>query len=247
MVAHNSTALQLQNVVALMQNFTQLQALVLSDLGLFGPLETPGLPGFAAFKQLRHLDISQNPGITGTLPDSWQFFSDLQTLDIAHTGIAGTLPASYAALQQLKAIRALICTGITGQLPPEWGFMNLEVLELTNTGLSGVLPVEWVDGAAVQRAWLEEAADVEASIAAGRHADTSAAAAAAGVQPTALGGLQQLRVLDLSVEEPYQGRMSGRLPDNFAALGQLKVCIQISRYQQQRTCVHMHEQQHPHS
>jgi hypothetical protein len=50
-----------------------------------------------------------------------------------------------------------------------------------------------------------------------------AAVVQAQAKPAALGGLQQLRVLDLSVAGPEKGSMIGTLPDTFATLGQLQV------------------------
>jgi hypothetical protein len=189
---------------------------VLSGVGIFGPLEDSSQAGLADFMSLRHLDLSHNPGITAELPSSWYLLSELEIVIISHTGIQGTLPASYAALQQLREFRAANCTGITGQLPATWGLLNLEVLEVTNSGLTGGLPSEWADASALQRA--------RKAVASGTAILSSATARVqpASGQPGPL-GLLQLRVLDVSVLGPGRGGLTGTLPGSFAAMTQLQV------------------------
>jgi hypothetical protein len=216
-----STAVALLDVVTSIQNLTHLQSLSLSGLGLSGPLEStqpPLEPGLTYFEDLKHLDISSNPRLTGQLPNSWYTLGALQTLDLSHTGVSGTLPSAYAALQQLREFKAVNCSGIAGTLPPTWGLLKLQVLEITESGITGGLPLEWVDAAALQLAW-------QASVAAGATPERgykAAAAEIAGVQPSAL-GLQQLRVLDLSVSRPGKGGLTGALPGSYAAMELLQV------------------------
>jgi hypothetical protein len=218
-----TTRLLLLELLNPIKNLTQLQSLVLSGVGMSGPLEHSSQAGLANFMSLRHLDLSHNPGITAELPSSWYVLHKLEVINISHTGISGTLPASYAALQQLREFRAVNCTGITGQLPVTWGLLNLKVLEVTNTGLTGGLPSEWADASALQRA--RKAA--MSSTATETAASYGPAAAAARLQP-ALDqpgplGLLQLRVLDLSVSGPGRGGLTGVLPGSFAAMTQLQV------------------------
>jgi hypothetical protein len=141
--AEAATSLPLLDVVAAVSNMTNMKFLVLPNIGMSGTLSALSQPGLEALKQLRHLNISHNFGMTGELPKNWFTLSGLQILDISHTGISGTLPAAYAALQNLREFRAANCTGVTGQLPPTCGLLPLEVLEITTSGLSGTLPKEW--------------------------------------------------------------------------------------------------------
>lgn len=77
---------------------------------------------------LRHLDLSSNPGLVGSLPAVLAGLSFLQTLDLSGCGVSGTLPAAYAALQQLREFRAAN-SSIGGQLPGSWGLLqNLQVM-----------------------------------------------------------------------------------------------------------------------
>ncbi|WIA30406.1 hypothetical protein OEZ86_000491 [Tetradesmus obliquus] len=179
---------------------TNLQSLVLSGVGISGPLDNPNQPGLESFPSLRHLDLSQNPGITSELPSSWYVLHKLQALDISHTGVTGTLPAAYAALQQLREFRAANCTGINGQLPVTWGLLNLEVLEEPGRGgLAGSLPGSFAAMTQLQVLMLSG------------HAFN-------GTLPPSWTRLQQLRVLDLS-----RNSLGGNLPSWYVSMRKLAV------------------------
>jgi hypothetical protein len=219
-----STAIPLLKLLVPLRNLTKLQSLVLSGVGIYGALEDPLQPGLADFLSLRHLDLSHNPSITAELPSSWYVLHKLQTINISHTGVTGTLPAAYAALQQLREFRAVNCTSITGQLPVTWGLLNLQVLEVTDSGLTGNLPSEWADASALQRARTAADAAMRTNISA---VDGQSNAAAAAIQPASDQpgplGMLQLRVLDLSMGERGRGGLAGTLPGSFAAVIHLQV------------------------
>jgi hypothetical protein len=231
-----SAAVDLLELVTSIQNLTHLQSLSLSGLGLPGALERTQQPGLTNFEDLQHLDISRNPRIAGTLPNSWYTLGALQTLDVSHTGVSGTLPSAYAALQQLREFRAVDCSSIVGTLPPTWGLLKLQVLEVTESGLTGGLPIEWADATALQQAWQASNAVAAATSSEPGHTPVAAAAAAkiAAVELSAL-GLQQLRVLDLSVSGPGKGGLTGVLPGSYAAMEQLQVRLLL----QMRVLLHM--------
>jgi hypothetical protein len=132
-------------------------------------------------------------------------------------------------MQDLRELKAVDCPGITGQLPPEYGLLSLQVLQLTNTALTGTLPSEWANPVALQRMAVTSAAAMQAALSdAGPNADGSAAVAATARRSAVASdgvpvGLQQLRVLDLSVAGGGSGGLSGSLPGAFAAMKQLEV------------------------
>jgi hypothetical protein len=230
--AQSTAALALLDIVAAISNLTELHTLVLAGIGLSGPAHEDGRPGLDAFVELRHLDISRTPAVTGSLPGAWFAMRALTTLDISNTGISGTLPEDYAAFQELQEFRAVNCSGIAGLLPPSWGLLQLEVLEITNSALTGGLPEEWADAAALQEAATTLAASLQGkAVAATTRAplkarDAPSSAVQASVQPVAL-GLEQLRVLDLSVSGPGRRRLAGALPASFAQLKQLQVSTEL--------------------
>jgi hypothetical protein len=217
-----AATLPLLGVVATISNLTQLQSLVLAGIGLSGPVHQENKRGMDAFVKLRHLNISSNPDVTGSLPVSWFAMRALTALDISNTGIGGTLPDDFAAFQELRMFRAVNCPGLSGQLPPSWGLLQLEVLEMTNTALTGELPAEWADAAALQRAAAALAASLEVDTAAADGLQSKVLQASA--QPGGALGLQRLRVLDLSVSEHVgRGGLAGGLPAAYAQLDQLQV------------------------
>jgi hypothetical protein len=222
-------SLPILNLITTIANLTKLETLVLSNLGLSGPLDDPIQPnlGLHSFRELRHLDISGNPGITGTLPRQWLGLTALQVLDISGCGVVGTLPAVYVSMQELQELRAANCTVLVGQLPPEFGLLNLKVLHLTNTALTGTLPAEWGSPAALRRmaiAFRPKASSTTNNMDTARSVNMVLKGIHA--QPAAKGvavGLQQLRVLDLSVDVGGRAGLSGSLPGSFAAMKHLQV------------------------
>jgi hypothetical protein len=233
-VSFAAPALPILDVISAIANLTHLETLVLSNLGLSGPLDDPTRPalGLHTLWQLQHLDISGNPGISGTLPDKWYMLTSLQVLDVSGCGISGTLPPLYMSLQKLKVLRCVNCPGITGTLPPEYGLLKLDSLQLTNTALTGTLPSEWVNpvamrrmaAAALQALALQTASSNTGSARAAENSTSTAGVAA--TQATMDGmpmGLQQLRVLDLSVSVGGRGGLSGSLPGAFAPMQGLQV------------------------
>jgi hypothetical protein len=138
----------------------------------------------------------------------------------------------YMALQELKVLRAINCTGITGKLPSEYGLLNLDVLQLTNTALTGTLPAEWASPTTARKIAAAFARGTSYNIGlagTGQAAaqQTAAHQVASRVRAAQAGGeaagLQRLRVLGLSVADPGQGGLSGKFPNRFAAMKQLEV------------------------
>ncbi|WIA08056.1 hypothetical protein OEZ85_007522 [Tetradesmus obliquus] len=155
-----------------MQQLPALQSLSLSGCNIAGALPAE----LSSLSNLRHLDLSSNPGLAGTLHAALAGLSFLQTLDVSGCGVGGTLPAAYAALQQLRTFRAAN-SSISGQLPGSWGLLqSLQVLDLSNAQLTGSIPAAWFDSAerkAEARALL---LDAQASMKARQSIMTAAAA-----------------------------------------------------------------------
>jgi hypothetical protein len=101
----------------------ELHVLVMSNVGLSGPLDSPftDQPGLAALQQLQHLDLSCNPSINGTLPDSWQSLTKLQHLNVSfNPKVTGTLPKAWHLLTSLQHLDVSHNPRISGSLPDSW-------------------------------------------------------------------------------------------------------------------------------
>jgi Leucine-rich repeat (LRR) protein len=86
------------------------------------------------------------PWCAGTLPSSWGALTNLKALGLSGNKLTGTLPDSWsnmAALQELY----LGMNRLVGTVPASWGRLtNLRGVDLTyNEGLTGCLPRTWRD------------------------------------------------------------------------------------------------------
>lgn len=124
----------------------------MSGVNFRGTLDPPAASlGLSALAKLEELDVSNNPSLTGTLPQYVSSLTALRKLVISNTGISGSIPAAYASLQLLQEFRAARCPGITGELPKEFGMLRkLQVLEISDTQIEGILPAEWADPVAMK-------------------------------------------------------------------------------------------------
>eukprot|EP00775_Hariotina_reticulata_P003198 gene3198-biopygen4856 len=136
------------------------------NLGLQGQL--PPASAFQGLPGLRLLDISDQRGLVGTLPQGWYILKQLEVLRLAKNSLSGSLPPAWLHLRQLtmlllsgnrmsgplpyeyKALTSLndLSLGnnsLTGTVPPSWASMNqLEEVNLWgNANLSGCLPNSW--------------------------------------------------------------------------------------------------------
>ncbi|KAI5070216.1 hypothetical protein GOP47_0014559 [Adiantum capillus-veneris] len=67
----------------------------------------------------------------------------VHSLDLAQSGLAGSISGSLAALQSLRAL-SLQDNGLTGSIPPQLTILsNLQILHLSNNDLSGPIPTEF--------------------------------------------------------------------------------------------------------
>ncbi|KAJ1265442.1 hypothetical protein BS78_08G077100 [Paspalum vaginatum] len=113
--------------------------------------------------KLRTINLSENPGISGNLPNFSQD-SSLENLFVSGTNFTGTIPSSISNLKSLKKLD-LGASGFYGMLPsslgrlkyldslqvsglqivgsmPSWisNLTSLTVLQFSNCGLSGLIP-----------------------------------------------------------------------------------------------------------
>lgn len=78
----------------------------LTYLGLGSSLRTGGLPSELGLlsKKLKVLDVSNNPSMTGTIPEEYDQLTNLDLLDISGTPIGGRIPSGVCDLVDNKAL-----------------------------------------------------------------------------------------------------------------------------------------------
>jgi len=91
---------------------------------------------------LKEVDVSENPNITGVIPESvGDVASQLQTLSIGHTGMGGTIPSSLFHLNELVVFN-VSGAGFHGNLSESFSNLSgLQQLALDNNRFSGPIPV----------------------------------------------------------------------------------------------------------
>lgn len=119
-------------------------ALNLKGVGLKGTLPSIASTDFKSAVAARMVDLSNNPGITGTLPPSWGELTNLVYLDISNTSVQSAIPSSWQGMQNLlylSASQTLLC----GVLP-RWSadaLVSVSVMDLSHSKLAGALSDEW--------------------------------------------------------------------------------------------------------
>ncbi|KAK9812276.1 hypothetical protein WJX73_009659 [Symbiochloris irregularis] len=124
-----------------------LHSVSLPNAGLQGSLPW----GLGKFLNVAHLNLSGNPGISGSLPETWGVagWDHLITLDLSGNSISGKVPASWGrtAMGNLAELR-LGGNRLSGSLPQAWAFTDifphLTTLDLShNSNLTSHLPSHW--------------------------------------------------------------------------------------------------------
>uniref|UniRef100_A0A6B2L622 Uncharacterized protein n=1 Tax=Arcella intermedia TaxID=1963864 RepID=A0A6B2L622_9EUKA len=92
---------------------------------------------------LQKLILSQNPGLSGTLPTQLGHLENLAVLDVSSTSIEGSLPLhlNETSLSELDISNSLI----RGTIPAQLGNLSLLRLGLRNVPLTGCIPSKWID------------------------------------------------------------------------------------------------------
>jgi len=86
--------------------------------------------------------ISENPDLSGTLPDYMGEFQKLESFNVHKTNVGGTLPTSLYTLRKLSSLR-LYKSNFTGSISSEIGNMGrLKWLWIHENKFTGVVPEE---------------------------------------------------------------------------------------------------------
>lgn len=118
-------------------NDSQVIAIKLSGLNLQGllPTDMPSLP------ELETLDLSNNPSLSGALPENIGILTNLKSLVLVGCNFSGPIPESIGSLSNLKNL-FLNSNRFTGSIPRSIGQLsNLVWLDVTDNQLTGEIPV----------------------------------------------------------------------------------------------------------
>jgi Leucine-rich repeat (LRR) protein len=114
----------------------------LSNFGLKGSLSSR----IEELTSLKNIDVSNNPGLEGTLPKELGNLPNLTVLKSSESQITGPLPAEMGNLKKLTELN-LSHTNINGTIPKEWAEMTALVsLDISYAALSTPLPAEIFNG-----------------------------------------------------------------------------------------------------
>ncbi|GKV52132.1 hypothetical protein SLEP1_g58724, partial [Rubroshorea leprosula] len=108
----------------------------LGSVGLEGQLSDH----ISSLTELQILDLSQNPGMTGSVPASIGNLKNLTTLLLDGNELTGPIPLTLGLVQALLVVR-LGNNSLSGNVPSNLNNLtNLTDLYLSNNELSGTLP-----------------------------------------------------------------------------------------------------------
>ncbi|KAL7002110.1 hypothetical protein U1Q18_003263, partial [Sarracenia purpurea var. burkii] len=94
-----------------------------------------------SLSELQYLDLSNNRGLTGTLPASIGNLNKLAVLILVGCNFFGPIPNSIGSLQQLVYL-SLNSNSFSGPIPPSIGNLtSISWLDLTDNKLNGTIPV----------------------------------------------------------------------------------------------------------
>ena len=91
---------------------------------------------------LGDMHIMEEPGLTGTLPDSFRKLTGLRRLSIQSTGMT-SIPDVFGDMKQLTGIRIAVNTSMAGPLPKHFNSPVLEELVFAECMFSGEVPETW--------------------------------------------------------------------------------------------------------
>ncbi|KAK4719377.1 hypothetical protein R3W88_017715 [Solanum pinnatisectum] len=150
---------------------------------------------------LESLEFRSNPGLIGTIPTSFGYLKNLQSLVLLENRLKGEIPEALGNLTKLKRL-VLAGNSFVGPIPTSLGRLtNLLILDTSRNFLSGALPVTIGDLSSLIKLDLSN-----------NRLD--------GKLPREIGGLKSLTLLDLSYNNFSDG-----LPETFQEMDSLEELV----------------------
>jgi hypothetical protein len=113
-----------------------------------------GDPGQGALPHLQHLGFTENPGLTGTLPEAWGDMVEMHTLALYSNLLDGPLPEAWGNMTKM-AVLQLYSNSLDGTLPQSWGNMKeMTTLSSHNNDIDGTLPEAWGNMKEMKQLWI---------------------------------------------------------------------------------------------
>ncbi|PIA59778.1 hypothetical protein AQUCO_00400580v1 [Aquilegia coerulea] len=123
-------------------NGSRVAALKLSTINLKGTFDSGDI---GALSELRSLDLSYNPDLTGSLSPSIGNLTKLNILILASCGFTGNIPEEIGKLTELTFL-ALNSNNFSGTIPTTLGSLSkVYWLDLADNQLTGSLPVSTIN------------------------------------------------------------------------------------------------------
>ena len=91
---------------------------------------------------LKHLMINEEPGVTGTLPDSFRKLTGLEHIFIQSTGMT-SVPEVFGDMKKLESVCFSANESMTGPLPQSINSPVLDELYLGSNNFTGTIPDSW--------------------------------------------------------------------------------------------------------
>ncbi|XP_010252244.1 PREDICTED: probable leucine-rich repeat receptor-like protein kinase At5g49770 isoform X2 [Nelumbo nucifera] len=154
----------------------------LGNTGLMGQLSN----NIGSLSELQILDLSNNPGLNGLLPDAIGNLKNLSQLILTGCNFSGRIPDSIGSLQQLIQL-SINFNNFSGEIPHSIGNLaHLILLDLADNKLSGTIPISDGD----KTTGLDKLTACQHLILNGNQLT--------GAIPSSMGILKNLEVVDLS-------------------------------------------------
>ena len=147
-----------------------------------------GDPGQSALPQLQRLTLTDNPGLTGSIPETWGDMAQMRRVWLYHNNLVGTLPGAFATMTQMRELQVYENL-LSGSLPEAYAKLSeMVALDVSSNSIGGTLVEAYGQLRKMTQLWMYSN-NIE------------------GVLPPAWGNLAQLTGLSM-----FNNKLSGSLP-----------------------------------
>jgi hypothetical protein len=107
-----------------------------------------------ALPQLRTLVLTDNPGLTGNLPETWGSMVQIRKMWLFNNSLAGGLPEAFGKMAQITTLQ-LYDNLLEGALPEAYGNLSqMAALDVSTNNLTGSVPEVWGNMVKMTQLWM---------------------------------------------------------------------------------------------